>query len=223
MKLWLCGSYWEDLRNFFTASLRSLTIHALKDLPCSYPKSKGKNFWLACRMCWKTQGGEEFGIKANFEIDSILPCVLVSTQSICIKFPFSKAGGEEGKRKVTLWLTLCFIQDVTLPFICKGWRRADAVCNMLPRAKQRIWIEGCARDYILWPSSHFLCLHSLSVGQMSLWGLVLSGERKARGIPEISEPSSSVDLVAQVFWLHTTLKHPSFPVQNRCALLQVNF
>lgn len=120
-------------------------------------------------------------------------------------------GGWKAKRTIPLWLTLSVTQGVTLSFICKGWWGADAVCNVLLCAKQWVWRESSAKDYILRPSSHFLCLHSLS-GQMSLWGLTLPTEVKVKGIPEIFELSSNDDLVANVFWLHMTLRHPSFPL-----------
>lgn len=99
---------------------------------------------------------------------------------------------------------------MSLSFICKGWWWADAVCNMLPCAKQWIGIESCTMDYSLSPSSHFLCLHSLPVSQMSLWRITVCIERKARGIPEISEANSNADLLSKVFWLHS--ETPKFPL-----------
>lgn len=134
----------------------------------------------------------------------------MGTQCICIKLSFSKAGWEKRKRKVTLWLALCFIQDVTLYVTCVYMQSSFAwggdkqmLCSMCFLCKT----VGLNRsDYILWPSSHFLHLPSLSVGQMSLWGLRLSRNRKARGI---LESHSDADLVAKVFWLHIILRHPS--------------
>lgn len=148
----------------------------------------------------KTNGDQELGIKADFEIDYILLCLLVSVQSIWMCSIIILQGRQRGNEEKG---HPCISYKMSPSFICKGWWCANAVCNMLPCAIQWIGIESCATDYSLWPSNHFLCLYFLPVGQMSLWCLMLCSERKVRGTSEISEPNSNVDLVAKVFWLHS--------------------
>lgn len=147
-------------------------------------------------MHWKIRLG--IWSQSQFWIDHTALCACEHTRHISTVVILQ--GRKRAKKGKDLPLTdiVCHT-GCHCPFFARG-AEEQMLCatSMLLWAKEWVWTGSCARDYVLRPSSHFLCLHSLS-GQKSLWGVTLPTEVKARGIPENFESSSSDDLVAKVF------------------------